>query len=141
MGVGPFAYLPFILVFLKTNDAAYDTRQSVHRTMGVLTYVYILCNMLIGGNVWFADLLMFLFATFFFSQATREPGGRISVPGASTIVLFAALSIWMGSATTPPPDAETSGGSVSHQDAQLNRALETAAKVVNGIAPASDLVK
>src|SRR5262249_48430237 len=80
MCFGPFAYIPFILVFLKFNDGAYDMRQSVHKLMGVVSYLFIVINGVTGSGMLLMDIALFAFATFFFYRAMSDNFERVSPP-------------------------------------------------------------
>lgn len=139
--MGPLAYVPFIMVFLKFNDAAYDTRQSVHKLMAVLTYTYILINQAMGGSILMFDAIVFLFVTYFFYRAMSENFEQFSAVGVATIVIFAALILWVAMPAEPVKDAH--GNTVeSSTEKELKKALETATKALQSQAqPQLDLDK
>lgn len=146
MGVGPFAYVPFIIVFLKTNDSAWDTRQSVHKTMGVLTYAYIVLNMAMGGNIWLVDLAVFLMTTFFFYRAMSEGFENHSVPGIAVVAVFAALSLYVGMPEAGAKDPIT--GKIEEataQEKEMQKTLKQAQQAIEKIQHAqqqnADLMK
>lgn len=134
MGIGPFAYVPFIIVFLKTNDAAYDTRQSVHKTMGVLTYMYIVINMAMGGNIWLVDLAVFGLTTFFFYRAMSENFENTSVPALAVVALFGALSVYVGMPEPGAKDPITGKiEAATAQDKEMQKTLKQAQQALEKI--------
>lgn len=148
MGVGPFAYIPFILVFLKFNDAAWDTRQSIHKTMGFVTYVYIVMNLAMGTTMWLGDAAAFVFVTFFFYRAMSDGFENHSVPGLATVLVFGALSLWVG---WPDPndkggmssaiEAATSGKGDKEFQKTLQQAQQALEKVQQAQQQNADLMK
>ena len=143
MGFGPFAYIPFILVFLKFNDSSYDMRQQVHKLMGVVSYLFIVVNGLTDSGMTLMDIALFVFASYFFYRAVSDNFDRVSKGGIVTMVVFAVLSIaahrWGSSGPStvkaiaghltgkPDEQAET--------QAQLKKALETVQKIQAGQQP------
>lgn len=132
LGIGPLAYIPFIIVFLKFNDAAYDTRQSVHKTMGAFAYLFIVINQLLGSGMLLLDAGLFVFASFFFYRAMSENFENRSVAGLVVILLFGALSGWLafGGAAAKTGGANKAAAASSATEAQLKKALETATKAL-----------
>lgn len=135
MGVGPFAYVTFIVVFLKFNDAAYDTRQSVHKTMGVLSYMFILVNQLTGSGMLALDLALFLFASFFFYRAMSDNFESASAAAVAVMLVFGSLygyGYWSEKQEEALQAAEAAkkGSAASQTEAELKKALETATKAL-----------
>ena len=145
MGIGPFAYMPFILAILKFNDAAYDTRLSVHKLMGVLTFIYILVNQLMGGSILIFDVIMFLFAGFFFYRAMSDDMDRVSVPGIAVIAVFGLLFAYVAWPEPPSKEAQASNhpgaSNESSSEKELKKALETAQRAMSGQGLPAELTK
>lgn len=135
MGIGPFAYVTFIVAFLKFNDAAYDTRQSVHKTLGVVSFLFILVNQLTGSGMLFLDIGLFLFAGYFFYRAMSENFETVSTAALSVMLVCAGIYGLMAWREARDAAAEarkkgSASGVPGVTEAELKKALETATKAL-----------
>jgi hypothetical protein len=125
VGMGAFGYIPFILVFLKFEGSSYDMRQSVHKTMGVVSYLFILTNFLMGFQTWYMDLFLFFFASYFFYRAMSQNFEELSKPGIATMLAFGLLTLAIAWGTNKP--APKPGVKSEHDkalEAELRKTLE-----------------
>jgi len=107
--MGQFGYIPFILVFLKFENASYDMRQSVHKLMGVTSFAFILVNWLTFGGYWYMDLFLFSFAGYYFYRAMSENFDRVSHAALITMAAFGIATlgaVWVNSRPTTKPGAK-----------------------------------
>lgn len=135
MGMGPFAYVTFICVFLKFEGATYDLRQSIHKTMGVVSYLAILLNVMTGGGMLYLDVALFLIASYFFYRAMSENFETVAKGTLGTIVGFALLIAGM-TVSAAKAEKQTSAErakKMSETEAEMRKTLEAATKAMQGV--------
>lgn len=129
MGFGPFAYIPFIMVFLKFDNASYDMRQQVHKTMGVISYLFILINVVTGSGMMLMDIGLFIFVSYYFYRAMTDQFDHQSRPAIAVILTFALLSVgvaWKIAPAAPKPGTKTDDQ--KQVEEALKKALGTATR-------------